>query len=710
MRWIRLPIIVLFIVSLGWAEEGMFPMSDLHRLDLQKAGFALSAEQIFNPDSTSITDAVINIGGCTGSFITQQGLILTNHHCALSAVQRASSKEHDYLQEGFHAKSLDEEYPAAGFTVRITESYHDVSRQILAAVAEAEGFAAKSKAKEKISKELIAAAEKEYPGQRVEISEMFPGKSYMLFIYTYLTDVRLVYAPPFGIGNFGGEEDNWIWPRHTGDFALMRAYVGPDGKPAEYTPANVPYKPRVFLSINPHGLREGDFAFILGYPGRTYRHTTSDYLEYESRLRMPWTVEWYGYQIEKIEEMSSQDRAVAIKLSSSLKSLANTYKNYQGKLTGIDRLDLVQTRRQEEARLRDFISADPARQQRYGSTLTEIAKYYRDTSLTFERDQLMDALLRSSSLFSIAYTLYQSSIELAKPDLDRDSPFMERNLVRTKERLPLTLAGYFQSKERLFLGELIQRFHALPSDQQPEAIRSLPRGTKLGKFLDKAFSQSRLKESGWASSLFGKSTAELLTTKDPFITLAADLHKDYQALRDFRRSRSARLEQLMADYVDVKQEYMGHSFNPDANGTLRLTYGHIRGYSPRDAVYYAPFTTLRGMIEKNRGEDPYDAPEPLVKAYAAGEPTPYTNPDLGDVPIDMLYDMDTTGGNSGSPVLNSRGELVGLNFDRTYEATINDYAWSSSYSRSIGLDVRFILWVLDKISGAKDLLKEMGVQ
>lgn len=710
MRLTRVFIMLCLLASLGLAEEGMFPMNELKRLDLRQAGFELSAEAIFNPDSVSLTTAIINIGGCTGSFISPQGLILTNHHCAFSAIQRASSAEHDYLREGFYAASHEKEFPARGFTVRITDSYVDVSQEILAAVAAAGDFSARAKAKEKRGKELIAAAEKENPGKRVELSEMFPGKSYMLFIYTYLTDVRLVYAPPFGIGNFGGEEDNWVWPRHTGDFALMRAYVAPDGKPAEYAPGNVPYSPRVYLPIASRGAREGDLAFILGYPGRTFRHTSSHYLEYESRLRMPWIVEWYGHQIKTMEEMSRKDRTVALKLSSPIKGLANTWKNYQGKLLGIDRLDLVERKRLEEARLAEFITADSVRQSRYGTVLPEIDAYYKEMSSRFESDKLMDALLRSSSLLSTAYTLYQSSTEMAKPDLERDSPYMERNLTRTRERLPLALADFYLPRERLFLGEIIEKIQALPAREQPAAIARLPKGKKLGKFLDEAFAGSKLMESAWAMQLFGKPVGELIGTGDPFLKLAAGLHPDLERQREFRRASGARLEKLMADYVEIKQAAAGRDFIPDANSTLRLTYGHIRGYAPRDAVWYAPFTTLNGILEKNRGEEPYDAPRALLEAGASSGASPYVNPDLGAVPVNLLYDMDTTGGNSGSPVLNQRGELIGLNFDRAFEATINDYAWSSSYSRSIGVDVRYILWILAEVSGAKGLLNELGVE
>ncbi len=702
--------IVCLLSTLAIAEEGMYPMSDLNRVDLKQIGFQLTANQIFNPDSISITDAIINIGGCTGSFISPQGLILTNHHCAFGAIQQASSTEHDYLTNGFHAKSKTEEFPAKGYTVRITESYRDVSSQILEAVSGDRDFAARTKIKDKKIKEIIAQAEKENPGMRVEISEMFPGRTYMLFMYTYLKDVRLVYAPPIGIGNFGGEEDNWVWPRHTGDFSIMRAYVGPDGKAADYNTANVPYAPRVFLKIDKQGVQENEFAFILGYPGRTYRHTTSHYLDYEESVRMPWIVDWYGYQIEQMETMSKTDRGVAIKLSDRIKGLANTYKNYQGKLQGLRRLDLVEARRQEEAKLQAFIKSDSARQAQYGNLLNEFAAYYQDLHKTSERDMLLDALQRSSALLQTAGTLYQASIELPKPDLERESAYMTRNLDRTKQQLQLILEDYYQPADRLFLGIMMGKLYDLPASLQPHVLRILPGKDKLPDFLDKAFKKSNLHDPKWVMAHFGSSTAELLKTRDPFILLARDLDQDYQMLRELRRARSGRLEQLLAQYVDVKQAYKGESFIPDANSTLRLTYGHIRGYSPRDALYSAPFTTVRGIIEKHTGKDPYQTTDALRAAYAAENFGEYINPALGQVPVDILYDMDTTGGNSGSPVLNAKGDLIGLNFDRAFEATINDYAWSTLYSRSIGVDVRFILWVLDKLSGAEDLLHEMGVK
>ncbi|MBN2355817.1 S46 family peptidase [candidate division KSB1 bacterium] len=708
--------ILWLFIFLQWAsaEEGMYPMSELHRIDFAAVGFQLSEKDIFNPDSISLTDAIVNINGCTGSFVSPQGLMLTNHHCAFGAIQRVSSPDHDYLQDGFAALSMTDEIPAKGYTVRITESYRDVSDPILSAMAVENDFALRTKAKERKIKELIAEVEKDNPGKRAEVAEMFNGKSYMLFIYKFLRDVRLVYAPPFGIGNFGGEEDNWVWPRHTGDFAFMRAYVAPDGSSADYAADNVPYVPRKYLRVAPQGVDDQELIFLLGYPGRTFRHSTSHYLEYESTVRMPFIVDWYGFQIKLMEDQSRKDRDVALKLASPIKGLSNTYKNYRGKLKGIKRIDLVTKKQNEEKQLQAFIDADPQRKAVHGSTLQEISRLYRERTEAASYEMLMDQFLRSSRPLGIAYTLYQSSIESQKPDLERESAFMERNVSRTKQRLRLGLANFYQPADQLIFAAFLNKWQELPPSQHPAAIRKLLADKNpqkaIDKFLNGAYTKTRVLDSDWVMAYWGCQPDELVKLKDPFIDIARTLYPDMQALREIRRRRSGELDKLYAQLMDVKQLFEGSDFIPDANGTQRLTFGRIRGYSPADAVTYHPITTVGGIVEKNTGQDPFDAPAQLIDLHREKDFGRFMHEKLHDVPVAILYDADTTGGNSGSAVMNARGELVGLNFDRAFEATINDYAWSQDYSRSIGVDIRYILWVLQKYSGAVNLLQEMGVE
>ncbi|MFC1502612.1 S46 family peptidase, partial [bacterium] len=418
-------LLISFLLVFGiFAEEGMYPISEIHKLDLKAKGLEIDVKDIFNPDGISLIDGICNVGGCSGSFVSPDGLILTNHHCAYRAIQAASTKENDYLQNGFKAENKSEEIPAKGYTVRITESYEDVSRDVLSVISEDMPFADRTKAIEKKMKEIVAKAEKENPGMRASVSEMFTGKTYVLFLYAYLKDLRLVYAPPRSIGNFGGETDNWMWPRHTGDFSYMRAYVAPDGSSADYAEDNVPYKPKKVIKVAPQGVNEEDFVFILGYPGRTYRHRTSHYLAYEEEIRMPYVVDWYQWQIDVMEKIGESDRAIALKHLSRIKGLSNTMKNYRGKLKGLGRLRLVDKKRKEEEKLQAFIDSDPKRKEIYGNILEEIGNVYQEIQKTADQNSVLSYLTRSSRLLSNAYTLYEASIELQKKDLERESAYM----------------------------------------------------------------------------------------------------------------------------------------------------------------------------------------------------------------------------------------------------------------------------------------------
>ena len=337
------------------SEEGMFPLSEIGALDLQTKGFKIGAVDIYNPQGISLIDGIIKLSGCTASFVSADGLILTNHHCAFRSIQSVSTETNDFLREGFLARTRDQELEAKSYTVRINESYHDVSREVLAAVRPGMTYAQRTKAIDRRKKELVVESEHRNPGKRAEVAEMFIGRTYVLFIYIYLKDVRLVYAPPRSIGEFGGEVDNWMWPRHTGDFSFMRAYVAPDGKPADYSLRNVPYRPKRFLRVNPHGAKAEDLVFLLGYPGRTYRHRSSRFLAFEESVRMPRIVKLYRWRITAMKKMAESDRGLQIKLAPRMKGYANRMKNYRGKLRGMKRLDLTRLRRDEEAGLKKYI-------------------------------------------------------------------------------------------------------------------------------------------------------------------------------------------------------------------------------------------------------------------------------------------------------------------------------------------------------------------
>ena len=693
-------------------EEGMFPVSEIRRLDLRAKGLAIAPEEIFSPDRVGLVYGIVQLGA-TGSFVSPEGLVLTNHHVAFGAAQAASAPDRDYVRDGFLARTRSEEIEAKGMTARITESFRDVSAEVLAAVKPSMDAAARTKAAERRIKEIVAAAEKAAPGKRAEVAEMFAGKTYVLFLYTYLRDIRLVYVPPRSIGEFGGEEDNWMWPRHTGDFSFLRAYVGPGGEPADFSPANVPYRPKRHLKVAPEGVREDDFVFLLGYPGRTYRHATSPFLAYEEELRMPYVADWYAWQIGLMERMGAGDRAVALKHAARIKGLANTMKNYRGKLQGMSRVGVVARKREEERRIEAFIAADPARRDRYAGLLARFADVYGEMRADAEYRMLLGYLRSSVNLFNFAYTVHEARLERPKKDLEREPAYMERSFAQTKRRLALASDNVHGPTDRAVFEELLVRLARLEAGRKLAPLAAVtgaddPRRAAEA-FVADLCARTAMGDKGAVLAALDGPARGAAAADDPLVALAAALYPEYKKIQAREQAWSGTLDALSPLLLEVKSQFEAQDFIPDANGTLRLTFGRVRGYSPADAVRYGPFTTLDGVLEKSTGREPFDTPAKLFDLRRAGDFGRFKPEGLASVPACVLYDADTTGGNSGSPVLNARGELVAVNFDRTYEATINDYAWSPDYSRSIGVDIRYVLWVTEKFAGAGFLLDEMGV-
>lgn len=707
--------LLLIIASLHlYAEEGMYPLSDIHKINLKAKGFKISAQDIYNPNGVSLVDACVNVGGCSGSFISKEGLIITNHHCAFSAVQQASSLEHDYVKNGFLARTKAEEIPAKGLTVRIIDSYRDVSKEVLSGITDSTTPEERSRIIDKNSKKIIADVEEHQQGNRASVAEMFAGKTYVLFIYKTLRDVRLVYVPPRSIGEFGGEDDNWVWPRHTGDFSFVRAYVGKDGAPADYSPENIPFTPKKFFRVNPNGVEENDRVFILGYPGRTFRHETSYYLQYENDFRLRSIQQRYAWMIEQMELLGKNDPAVALKLTSRIKSLANVEKNYRGKLKGLKNLPIIQNKIAEEEELQKFIDAETKRKAEYGGVLAGIKNVYAEMRADAPRNFILSQILGSSTLLSQANMILKFTEERQKPDPERQTAYMERNIPLLKQNTALALHNAYVPLDKIFFREIILDALHLPKNQLIMATLGIVSGADtlaaVQHFTDSIFAGTHLQDEQFIYRAMEMSPEEIKKLNDPLIEFARSLQPELSANNALSQKRSGELNRLSAKLVDVKMEWKNTAFIPDANGTLRLTFGHIRGYSPADAVYYSPISSLRGVLEKSSDQDEYNTPKKVRELFAKKVFGRYKNKKLNDLPVDILYDMDTTGGNSGSPILNANGELIGVNFDRAFEATVNDYAWNEQYSRSIGVDIRYVLWNVEKVAEADFLLKEIGVQ
>lgn len=717
-KWfLFIPLMVLMIIGSAYSppDEGMYPLSELKKVNLNSAGLKIDQKLIYNPDSISLVDALVNVGGCTGSFVSAEGLIITNHHCAFGAVQQASTPEHDYLDSGFTARTREEELEAKGLTCRITESYQDVSDKVLTSVSNVTDPASRIQLIRAEMKKLAAEAEAQDSTIKAEVSEMFIGRTYVLFRYKVIRDVRIVYVPSRNIGEFGGETDNWVWPRHTGDFSFMRAYVAPDGSSASYSKNNVPYKPQKFLRINPNGVSENDFVFIMGYPGRTFRNRPAQFINYQQQYQLPYIAGLYEFENQAMEDAGKKDKASTLKLATRIKRNANVLKNYRGKLKGLNAIGLVEQKQTEDAELAQFINSDAGLKEKYGSLMNDIDDLYQKINNEAYRDLWLSQIYSSTSLLNIAHEVNSFKRSLNAKAWTERQQFFNDSISVLAGKLRDIYDSYDQDADKSIFSKMLKDAAKLPNIQRVDAVdKKVLKGfntqDQIDRFVSNSFLYTKLKDSDFVFNTILKSLRNLSTYNDPLMLFESDINDQIASLKSEKDKREGLLNKLMGDYIAVKEIFKKGDFIPDANSTLRLTYGYVRGYSPADATWMKPFTGVKGILEKGSSGDPeFEYPEKIKTLWKAGDFGPFEKADLKDVPVAFLYNLDTTGGNSGSPVMNANGELVGVNFDRAYEATINDYAWNESYSRSIGVDIRYVLWVASKVDKADFLLKEIGV-
>jgi hypothetical protein len=700
--------LVLVLVGSSYTpEEGMFPLNYLNITQLKNAGMQLDAEDIFNPGQVSLTDALVNVGGCTGSFISEEGLIITNHHCVYGNVARLSSTDNNYLENGFVAREKSQELPIS-MPCKITQSYEDVSERILEGTSETNTPSERVMRIGQNIQRLTTEEKLKYPDLSIEISEMFIGKSYTLFRYIYLKDVRLVMAPPVTVGQFGGDTDNWEWPRHNGDFSLVRAYVGKDGKSAAYSKDNVPYVPKKILKINPKGTQENDFVFIMGYPGRTFRHESGSYLKFQQEVQLPQIQSFYKTYIDWMKELSEGNTAKRLKFAGTIQGMENTEKNFRGKIQGLRRTDVVQARQLQDEAIKTVYKKGTAQGAQASKIVNRIQEIWNVRNEYGAAYYYGHVFTRQSKAFQMAeLSLQTANILKASPKKEKDSILMD-----------------FQNKaKRLypFVDEELER--RAYKEVANGILRYSANNKKLnanGKMAT-AFCINAIKESGKSLyfnnakmiALLEKNPNKLLNilNKENTTKVLLELEGSRAMVYTIWRETELELSTLMPQYIGYREDYLQSQFIPDANSTLRLTYGYIKGYKPNDGEVHAPFTTLEGVFAKANTKEDYRLPEDVQdKLSQKNIPSVFKDPKTGKVVVGILYNLDTTGGNSGSPVLNARGELIGINFDRSFTATINDYAWNQDYSRSIGCDIRYVLYVLKYVSGADKIIDELGVK
>ena len=707
-------ILLLFILSSHTnkkAEEGMFLLSDLKNLDFQKIGLKIAPQELYNPTGTSLIDAIVRVGGCTGSFVSNDGLIVTNHHCAFGFVQAISTTKNNFIKQGFLANTKAEEVQAKGLVCKITASYEDISNKVLEGTDTASTAGLRLELIKSNLKRITEAENKANPTLQCEISEMFTGRTYILFRYQLLKDVRLVYVPARSIGEYGGELDNWVWPRHSGDFAFLRAYVAPDGSATEYSEKNVPYHPKKFLKVNPKGVKENDLVFVLGYPGRTYRHQPAAFYKYHEQYMLKYISELYDWQIKTMEDFGQGNDSLEIKYAGKIKSLANTTKNFKGKLQGFRRSGLTAQKYKDEAAMQEFINSNPELKSKYANVIPRINELYESITENANRNLWFGQIYGICPSIGFASTIATVKQQyLATPEANK-AEYLAKIAPKVKAALSKYETNFDEPFEILAFQKMINDAQSFNTDNHVKFIDvvDLNKGKSTAEaYYKKLLKKSKLTHFDDLEKLYAKSPEKLIMLNDPLIELVEKLNNEVSSDDEFEQNREAELNMLMSKYVDAKSAWKAKEFVPDANSTLRFTYGYIKGYWPNDADYNAPFTTLKGVVEKENGKE-FELLDVIKELYAARDYGVFIHPDLNELPVNILYNLDTTGGNSGSPVMNAYGELIGVNFDRAYTATINDYAWNESYSRSVAVDIRYVLWILQKVAKANHITTEMGV-
>jgi len=699
-----LSIFLLFVSAK--ADEGMWMLPYIHQLNIQKMngmGCSLSAEDIYSDKNISLKDAVIVFGnGCTGVVVSRQGLIFTNHHCGFDAIQQHSSVEHNYLKDGFNAVRLEDEIPTPGLSVKFLVKIEDVTKQVLSRLPDTLSEKSRNGKINEISDSISKAAEKD-THYLAEVKPFFAGNEFYLLVYEEFKDVRLAFAPPSSIGNFGGDTDNWMWPRHTGDFSVFRVYASPDGQPAEYSKNNVPYAPKRFAAISNKGYQPNDFTMILGNPGSTSRYLTSFGVKFRMETGNQARIDVRGVKQTIWRSFMRKDEAINIAYANKYASSSNYWKNSIGMNKAIQRLNVVERKKEQEAAFLEWAKSNPAKEKKYKEALKTLEDGYA-TLYPYARalNYLRESLMNGVELPRIA----QKTSQLISQNLPKDSLMKEIEEIY-KDYRPEVDQAVFAAMLDVYKKSVDA--DALPAFYQ-EIQKKYKGNTELyvaSIFQNSAFSSlDKLKKN--------LQKKKIKVANDPALIFANEVSNTYEEINSGVYAQTSEkvkeAERIYFSGLREMAEEQGKKLYPDANFTMRLTYGKVGGYQPADAVDYHYYTTTKGILEKENPTDPeFVVPDKLKKSIMEKDFGKYLDPQTKDMHVNFISNNDITGGNSGSPVFNGKGELIGLAFDGNWEAMSGDIVFEPELQRTISVDIRYVLYVMDKVGGAQRLIDELSI-
>jgi V8-like Glu-specific endopeptidase len=705
--------------SFAIADEGMWMPQQLPQIatELKAAGLALDPASL-----TKLTEfpmaAIVSLGGCSASFVSPNGLVATNHHCVYGSIAHNSTPENDLLANGFLATKLTDEVAAApGSRIFVTKAVDNVSDKIIDVKTAKLSGKKRVDAIEANQKALVAACETD-DGHRCTVAAYYGSLEFYLIKQLEIKDVRLVHAPAEGVGKFGGDTDNWMWPRHTGDYGFYRAYVSPEGKSADYSVDNVPYKPDFHLTLAKDGVKEGDFVMALGYPGRTNRHRLPSEVSETFEWSYPHTVAHFKNTLDIIASETANNKDAALKYASRVAGLNNYMKNRQGMLDSYADSDFLQRKTAEHAALTSWVNSSRDNKKAYANDLKAIEKLLQQRQMQERADYLLDNA--TPRLLTVSRSLHRLAQESTKPDTERKAGYQIRDIPRFKAYVAGMERNFDVAVEKALDLHNLSQYAAQPKSQRNtdfDAVMGIKDGmtkAQLTALIDSWYAKTGLTELTARNALLDMTPVQFSQSGDSFVRAAAALYKSDLTREAKDEELAGKIQQAYASYMRAKMAFMqskGQAVYPDANSTLRVTYGNVKGraHGTEDGNAWAPFTTLRGITKKATGEGEFNAPAQQLAAINAKQYGPYKVDSLNSVPVNYLATLDITGGNSGSAVLNSKAEFVGLAFDGTLDSIISDWDYNPANTRSIQVDLRYMLWQM-QLDGADVLLKEMGVQ